>query len=217
MVYYINLVIVLLCLLMFFVYRKTKSYISLNGFLMVLILGTVMVLKFRVTKDLQTVGFRTDNIMDTLVPLLVFNSICTVIMLAMRFRKKKFQIFSWAASLLVLYLIFGLAQQVFFQAIFTHTLSQIINDRNLVITFSTLFYSSFHWSWEVSQIRLGFLTLIAGAVWSTVFLGSPNIYLLGVSHAFLASIYYYLVNPGNILEKRLSLNGAKGLFKHIYH
>lgn len=217
MAYYVNLLIILLSLLGFFVYKKTKSYLSIGGLVMLLMLVGVVLLKFSVVKDLSTVGFRINNFSDSLVSLIIFNAIGVVILFAMRFKAKKFKIFSWAASLLVLYLIFGLIQQTFFQAIFTHTLSQLVDDRSLVVIFSTLFYSSFHWGWETRQIKLGFMTLFAGAVWTMVYLRSPNIYLLAVSQGILASLYYFIVYPYDILGERLSLKNGKGLLKHIYH
>lgn len=217
MVYYLNLFIIFLCLLGFFVYKKTKSYLSLSGLTMFLMLAVAIFLKWNVVKNLSLIGFRTDNFSNTLVPLIIFNAIGVVVLFSMRFKTKRFKIFSWASSLVFLYLIFGFVQQTFFQGIFAHTLSQIIEDRGLVVIFSTIFYSSFHWGWETRQIKLGFMTLFAGAVWTILYLKSPNIYLLALSHALLASLYYYLVYPYDILKQRLSLKSGKGLLKLIYH
>lgn len=216
MTYYLNLFIILLCLSGFFVYKKTKSYISIGGLVMLLMLLSAVFLKFTVVKDLSVVGFRTDNFGDTLLPLVIFNAIGVVVLFAMRFKKKKFKVLSWLLSLVLLYLIFGLIQQIFFQAIFADTLNRLLGDKAYVVIFSTLFYSSFHWGWETRQIRLGFLTLFAGAVWTMIYLQSPNIYLLAASHAILASLYYFIVHPYDILSRRLSIKG-KGLLKIIYH
>lgn len=217
MAYYLNLLIILFSFVGFFVYKKTKSYISIGGLTMLLMLFAAAALKFNLVKDLRTLGFRTDNFGESLIPLIIFNALGLVILFAMRFRAKKFKIFSWGVSLVFLYLAFGLIQQTFFQAIFADTLSQVVSDKSLVIIFSTLFYSSFHWGWETRQIKLGFMTLFAGAVWTTIYLNSPNIYLLGISHALLASLYYFIVYPYDILGDRLSLKDGKGLLKHIYH
>lgn len=216
MVYYLNLLIIFLSLAGFFVYKKTKSYISVGGLTMIVMLSLAIILKLSLVKDLQVIGFRTDNFSGSLMPLIIFNAIGVVILFAMRFKAKKFKVFSWATSLVFLYLIFGLIQQTFFQAIFAHTLAEVISDKSLVVIFSTLFYSSFHWGWETRQIRLGFLTLFAGAIWTMIYLKSPNIYLLGVSHALLASLYYFIVYPYDILGDRLSIKG-RGLLKLIYH
>lgn len=216
MEHFFNWLIIFFSLAGFFVYKKTKSYISRGGLVMLLMLIAAVLVKFYVIKDLEAVGFRTDNFSDTLVPLIIFNATIGVAIFAMRFKAKKFKLFSWAFSLVFLYLLFGLIQQTFFQAIFTHTVSQLVSDRNLVVVFSTLFYSSFHWGWETRQIRLGFMTIFAGAVWAMLYLQSPNIYLLAISHAFAASLYYYVVFPYDILSRRLSIKG-RGILKLIYH
>lgn len=214
---YINLLIIFLCLLVFFVYKRTKSYVSINGAIMLLSFVALVFLKFHAVTDLRSLGFRTDNFLDTLIPVVIFNAIGIAILYSMGFSEKKFKVWGWLISLLTLYFAFGIVQQIFFQSIITDTLSKLIGNKSLVVVFSSIIYASFHWGWGIKKITFGFLTLIAGIVWSILFLSSPNIYLLGLSHAVLASLYYFRVRADNILESRLSIKQASGILRHIYH
>ena len=78
------------------------------------------------------------------------------------------------------------------------------------------FYSSFHWSWDAKGIKFGLLTLFGGIVWSILFLTSPNIILLGISHAILASLYYFIVYEGNILRNRIIFKKKKNIFYRMF-
>jgi hypothetical protein len=217
MEYYLNLLIIFLCLTLFVVYKRTKSYVSLNGLVMLLFFVILVFLKLTTVPDLRILGFRVDNFGDTLIPLIVYNAIGTAILFSMGYGGKRFKVFGWFISLVTLYFAFGVVQQIFFQSIITDTRSKVVGDHNLTILFSSIIYASFHWGWGIKKITFGFLTLIAGIVWSTLYLKSPNIYLLGLSHAILASIYYFRVRVDNILQSRLSLSEGRGLLKHIYH
>lgn len=184
---------------------------------MLVVFTLIIFLKLSVTHDFATLGFRTDNFGATLIPTSIFGALGIVVLFSMRFKEKKFKVFKWIISLITLYLAFGIVQQIFFQSIFTQTLSKVVDNKSLVVIFSSIFYSSFHWGWGPEGIRFGLLTLFAGVVWAILFLTSPNIYLLGFSHALLASIYYFMVRGDDILNVRLSLRKGRGISKLIYH
>ncbi|MDP1710433.1 MAG: hypothetical protein Q8L46_00610 [candidate division WWE3 bacterium] len=87
---------------------------------------------------------------------------------------------------------------------FTHTLQELLENKLLVVILSGAFFSSFHWGWNREGIGFGLLTLFLGFAFSTLFLQSPNVILLGVTHGILATLYYFVVSEENILDKRLS-------------
>ena len=144
-------------------------------------------------------------ILKTLIlSVFIFSALGAIVLAGIRFKAKKFKILSWFFSLSTVYLLFGIVQQIFFQAVFTDTLRYLVDDVSLVIIFSSVFYSSFHWNWDAKGIRFGLITLMSGVVWSVLYLKSPNIFLLGLSHGILASLYYFIVYEDNILRKKLS-------------
>ena len=216
MEYFLNLVIIFTSFLIFFIFKKSRSYVSKRGLVLLTLLVFLVFTKTVAVGDLSLIGFRLDNFSEELLPLLIFTFMGIVILFTMRFKEKKFKVVSWAVSLVILYLTFGVIQQIFFQSIFTHTLNGLLEDRTLTIIFSSVFYSSFHWGWDVKGIKFGLLTLFAGAVWSLLFLSGSNVIMLGLSHAVLASIYYFVVYEDNVLEERLFLKESKGLLKLIF-
>lgn len=203
-------------LLVLFTFKKTKTYVAKQSLVLILLFTFLLLTKYLSISNLASLGFRLDNLSDTLIPTLLFIMLGTVILATMRHKPKKFRVIPWFFSLVTLYLAFGVLQQIFFQSIFTHTLNELLADRSLVVIFSSIFYSSFHWGWDAKGIKFGILTLFGGVVMTLLFLESPNIILLGIAHAVMASLYYFLVYEGDILEKRLSLH-RKSVLSFIYH
>lgn len=201
---FLNLTLIVASLLILFVFKKMKSLFSRQGGILVILSAYLLGIKFFLLSDFKSLGFRIDNINDTLLPTAVFTMLGIVILGVMHFKVKRFKIIKWLLSLLTLYLFFGILQQTFFQSIVTHTLNELLNNAVLAIIFSGVFYSAFHWDWESKGFTFGFFTLLAGVVWAILFLSSPNIILLGASQAILGSLYYFIVYKGNILEERVN-------------
>ncbi len=199
---FLNLTLIVASLLIFFVFKKMKSLISKQGGVLIILSAYLLGIKVFLLSDFKSLGFRLDNINDTLLPTIIFTMLSIAILSVMRFRTRKFKVIKWFLSLLTLYLFFGILQQAFFQSVFTHTLKELLNNNVLVVIFSGVFYSAFHWDWRAKELTFGFLTLFAGVVWAILFLSSPNIILLGVSHAILASLYYFIVHKDNVLKER---------------
>ena len=212
-----NIVIVFLsfCVLIFF--KRTKSYLSIGGLSLIVSVLVLFILKYLSIGNLSEIGFRTDNISETIIPISIYLALSIAILFTMRYKPKKFKAFKWIFALIFLYLIFGSIQQFFFQAIFTHTINKLVDEKILVILFSAVFFSSFHWGWDSKGIKFGLMTLFGGVVMSTLFLVSPNIYVLGIAHGILASFYYFIVYEGNILEKRIHPNVKRSILGIIYH
>lgn len=96
-------------------------------------------------------------------------------------------------------------------------MQEVLNNTTLSVIFSSIFYSSFHWTWDAEGIKFGLLTLFGGTVWSILFLASPNVFLLGFSHAILASLFYFMIQEGNTLEKRISFGKKRNIFMKIFN
>ncbi|MFA4873594.1 MAG: CPBP family glutamic-type intramembrane protease [Patescibacteria group bacterium] len=213
---FLNLIIILVALVVFFIFKKTKDYLSWRGGALGLLVIILFVLKLISGADFASLGLRLDNYLDTLLPIIIFTLLGALILIAMRFRARKFKVGKWLLSLMSSYLVFGILQQLFFQSIFTSSLNELFDNQTLVVIFSSVYYSSFHWGWDAKGIKFGFLTLLSGMVWSILFLTSPNILLLGASHAVLASLYYFIVYEHNILEERLVFWRKKNFLQRMF-
>lgn len=215
MEYYLNIIIIVVSFVVLVIFKRTRNYASLNGLLLLLLFLVLIATKIMLVSDPSIIGLRTDNFSDTLLPTAIFLALGMAILFTIRHRKKRFKILSWTLSLFILYFPFGFIQQLFFQGVFTDTLSRILDSQSLVIIFSSVFYSSFHWGWGSKGLMFGLQTLFVGIVWSTLFLTSPNIFILGATHAVLASTYYFIVREENILEKRFNLR-KRGILKLLF-
>jgi len=202
---FLNISLIITSLVILFLFKKMKSLLSWQGIVFIISSGYVFVIKFFILSDFRSLGVRFDNFAETWLPITIFTVLGAVILGVMRFKDKKFKVVKWVCSLLTFYLFFGILQQAFFQAVVTHTLGELLGSTALVVIFSGIFYSAFHWDWELKGFTFGFLTLIAGSVWAMLFLTNPNIFLLGISHAILGSLYYFIVYKGNILEEQADL------------
>ncbi len=188
------------------VYNRTQNYLSIKGVILYSLFLLVTFIKIRTGGSLIDLGFRLDNIAATLLPNILLVLGGTAVLYTMRTRMKEFKVFSWLISLVGLYFIFGIVQQFFFQSVFTHSLYGILGSKLPVVVISGIFFASFHWG---KGVRFGLMTLVAGSVMAYLFLASPNVILLGVSHAILASVYYYFVNESDTLDNRFSLKNAR--------
>lgn len=213
----LNIAIVFLSFSVLVIFKRTKSYLSLGGLLLIISVAVLFLLKYLAVGNLSEIGFRTDNFGVNIIPFSIYLALSITILFTMRYKPKKFKAFRWIFALITLYLIFGLLQQFFFQAIFTHTISKLIDEKILVILFSSVFFSSFHWGWDSKGIKFGLMTLFGGIVMSTLYLMSPNIYVLGIVHGILASFYYFIVYERNILEKRIHPNVKQSILGIIHH
>ncbi|MEW6610492.1 MAG: hypothetical protein AB1352_02615 [Patescibacteria group bacterium] len=212
----INLIIIFIALIVFFIFKKTKNYLSWQGGALVFLVLVLFLLKLGSDVDGASLGLRFDNLLSTLLPIVIFTLLGALILITMRFKEKRFKVAKWFLSLISVYLVFGILQQLFFQSIFAHSLQVLLKNPTLAVIFSSVFYSSFHWGWDAKGIRFGFLTLFGGVVWSILFLTSPNVFLLGASHAVLASLYYFMVYERNILEERLIFWHKKNFWQRVF-
>lgn len=213
----LNIAIVFLSFSVLVIFKRTKSYLSTGGLLLIVSVLVLFLLKYLTVGNLSEIGFRTDNLGVNLIPASIYLALSVAVLFTMRYKPKKFKAVRWIFALITLYLVFGFLQQFFFQAIFTDTVSKLVDEELLVILFSSVFFSSFHWGWDFKGIRFGLMTLFGGVVMATLYLNSPNIYVLGIVHGILASFYYFIVYENNILEKRIHPNVKRSILGLIHH
>ena len=100
-----------------------------------------------------------DNFLETLWPIIILILFGALFLTFIKIKKKKFKVFNWIFQLIAFYLIFGIIQQIFFQAVFTHTLFELFGNPALVVIFSGIFYSLFHTALNKKGLAFGSLTL----------------------------------------------------------
>jgi membrane protease YdiL (CAAX protease family) len=134
-------------------------------------------------------GFRTDNLRAALVPIGTFTLIAAAGMVAFALAHSRSLWRSDLAFLLLLYPVWGIVQQAVFQGLFHRRLMLLIRSPFLQVLITALAFAAVH----VGNPILVALTFPAGLVWSALFRRWPNLWLLGLSHAFLAALAYPLV------------------------
>lgn len=90
------------------------------------------------------------------------------------------------AILLPLYPLYGVVQQLVFQGVFHRRLMELGRRGWMSVGCTAVLFSLVH----VGDWRLVGLTLVAGVVWSALYERYPNVWLLGLSHGFLAALAY---------------------------
>lgn len=98
------------------------------------------------------------------------------------------------AYLLPLYPLYGIVQQLIFQAVLHRRLLVLLkrersSRRVMAAMLTTLVFALSH----IGSLPLVLLTAGCGLVWSLLYQRWPNIYLLGISHGILASLAYPLL------------------------
>jgi membrane protease YdiL (CAAX protease family) len=134
-------------------------------------------------------GFRTDNLRAALVPIGTFTLIAAAGEVAFALAHGRSLWRSDLAFLLLLYPVWGIVQQAVFQGLLHRRLMVLIRLPFLQVFVTALAFAAVH----AGNPVLLLLTFPAGLAWSALFRRWPNLWLLGLSHAFLAALTYPLV------------------------
>jgi hypothetical protein len=88
---------------------------------------------------------------------------------------------------LAFYQVYGLVQQFFMQAILVRNLRRLSVPTEIIVPVSAVLFGFLH----APDLPLAGLCMVAGAVWTLLFLRTPNIIPLGFSHGWLGALTYY--------------------------
>ena len=183
MIEFIPYLILIIVTLLFIIYATTKNYDSFKGILLLILGFSALFLKiffvhiqtkFSVESTFLISGLITGG----------FTLFGVVILLFIR-KYKKYNL-KYFFTLLILYILFGFIQQLFFQFVILETLFYLINSYVPTILLSALFYGLFH----KRNLLFFITTFAAGLIWSTTYLYFGNLIWLGISHGVLATFAY---------------------------
>ena len=90
---------------------------------------------------------------------------------------------------LALYPVWGIGQQLFVQSMFARNLRKLGVGGAVVVPAAAVLFGLVH----LPDWPLAGLCTVAGAVWTLLYLRTPNIIPLGISHGWLGALTYYMV------------------------
>lgn len=140
-------------------------------------------------------GFRWDNFFEALRPSAFFLLVAAVLLLLYGKLNDRLTVppSFWLA--LLLYPLYGIAQQFALQALVTRNLRSLISRRSIRACASAGMFSAAHFpnAWLMG------LTFPTGFVFSWLYERRPNLWAVGITHGLLGALAYYLVlglDPG---------------------
>jgi hypothetical protein len=130
-------------------------------------------------------GWRTDNLRALAPPLMALS--LAALLAGAAFARGPLP----AASLWIfaIYPVWGLLQQFALQVLVTRNLRAVGLAPFLCATIAALLFGLSHWP----DAALAGLTGAAGLLWSALYLWRPNLWALGLCHAWLGTLAYYWV------------------------
>jgi len=101
------------------------------------------------------------------------------------------------AILVPLYPVYGVVQQLVFQGVLHRRLMLLLESRTVPATITTIAFAAVHLgSWPLVT-----LTVVAGTIWCVLYQRWPNVWLLGLSHGFLAALAYPMIVGDQPLQR----------------
>jgi membrane protease YdiL (CAAX protease family) len=142
-------------------------------------------------------GLRTDNLHAALKMAVPFTAVSTLLIMAVSYRLGSFHFNRSIILLMPFYIAWGVLQQFLFQSFLNKHLQKLFRNMHLVIFINAVFFASIH----AGNPPLVPAAFVAGLCWSYMFVMAPNIITLGISHGFLAVLYYYLLLARDIASE----------------
>jgi membrane protease YdiL (CAAX protease family) len=137
-------------------------------------------------------GFRMDNFRTVLKKILPFGILAVITFFGVGFYKGTLNINWHIIPILILYPIWGTIQQFLLIALTAGNLQDINGqklNKGFIILLSAILFGAIHYPF----IWLMLATFALAIFYGWIYLGERNIYVLGVFHGWLGSIFYYTV------------------------
>lgn len=147
--------------------------------------------------DYVAMGYRLDNLIDCLRWLGPLTLLSAAAMVGYGWWTQRAIWSRRILSVLPLYLVWALVQQTVFQGILNRRLQELLDRPWAVPLVVGLLFSAVH----LPRWWLVLLTAVAGPIWAAIYLVTPNLYLLAVSHAILGAVAYFCVQGEDPLEE----------------
>lgn len=206
----LNYIIVLLCILILLGYTLTKNFDSFKGFLIFILALLALYLKNKASGFPGDIFYYQPAFVNA-----VYWGLFTVgvgIFLIFLFRNHK-PVGGVKRLLLlaVLYLPFGILQQIFFLYLFYDSLVLIFGMNIFTFLAGVIFFTAAHMPKETAKITI--FTFVFGFLNIVSFHYFKNLLVIGVVHAILGSLYYNYVHPSDRLKSRINFLKTKEVNK----
>lgn len=134
-------------------------------------------------------GLRLDNLRPATMRCLPFFVGGCVVLAAAGLLRGSLRLPWSAAAVFLLYPLWGLVQQLLVQGLVAGNLRRLGLPAPAVIAIAAAAFASVH----LPDWRLAGMCALAGAVWTGLFLRTPNLLPLAISHGWLGALAYYWV------------------------
>jgi membrane protease YdiL (CAAX protease family) len=134
-------------------------------------------------------GFRTDNFWKSVPPFALFSLLAVLVLYGYGWSMGNTPLPIGFWYVLILYPIWGIAQQFVLQNFVARNLEAIIPsviNRSLIVA---LIFASAH----IPSIELFSVAFVAGFFFTYLFHRSPNLFALGIAHGILGALVFHLV------------------------
>jgi len=131
-------------------------------------------------------GIRRDNLASAAIPCAIAGGLGLVGMTAWGFHAGHFPAAATFWIVLLLYPVWGFVQQFLLNALLASNLRRLLPSW-AVVPIAAVLFSAAH----APDLPLMALTLVAGVMWSWIYLARPNLWVLGLSHGILGAVAYY--------------------------
>lgn len=156
-----------------------------------------VLLVIRKRESLKDYGIRLDNILGASLPALEFTLFGVALLLGYAWvDDAEISLDNLLGLSLLLYPLYGIAQQMIFQGILHRRLLLLLPGRFMPLLATSVLFSAVH----IGDLHLVLLTLVAGLCWSSIYQAKPNVITLGISHGVLASLAYPIIIGKNPIE-----------------
>lgn len=174
--------------------------VSIGKIIPVVALTLVAYFIFRLkerTHSFADYGLRTDNLRSA-TPWIGGFTLCAavgIVIWGAAHSRSPFR--SEIAVMMLLYPLWGTAQQLIFQELLHRGLLVLLPSRWLAIFVHSILFAAVHIPhWEITA-----LVFPVALAWSWLYQRHPNVWLLGVSHGWLAALSYVLILDENPLMR----------------
>ncbi|KYK24582.1 hypothetical protein AYK26_03325 [Euryarchaeota archaeon SM23-78] len=190
-----DLLAILICIIILIIYLNTKKYYSVQGLLIAIL--CVLLIVFKSKEILINLNFN-----KILLPVIIFTIISILLLIYLGYKSNSLRIPKWFFPLLLIYLFFGIGQQILYQSIFHNSINNLLNNQILSVFLTSLFILAFHIDKKHYFSKQFKLMIFPAIFWSIMFAIQPNVILLGTSHGILASVYYIFIHGKNIIKEK---------------
>lgn len=198
---FIHISVLALCLLVLFLYYRTKKFTSLNGILMFVFGFLALFLRLKYLQNYPILGYLNQN---TIIDSFVLMVPAVLVFLFFGYYSGHFKRrIKRLGKLLIPYMFFGGLQQIFFLWVFTDSFYYLTSNLYLTFVVSVMFFMSIHLNWQSSIRKYWFLLFVFAFLGTWIYLLKQNILPQILLHGLMGSVLFTEFTDTDQLKSRL--------------